>query len=231
MRHAPLIEIGSRDKILDAAEDLFARRGFSGIGMREVAEVAGLGKSSLFHHFKSKAELYAAVVGRILDLFDQRLTAALAAGGDPLARFDRWIDALIDTLAEYRTAARLLLRSLFEDDELAGTSEEEQHADRTIKRMFSALANLLREGMETGVFRLGNIPHTLQSLVGLTVYHFASGEFGEELVGQSLFSAAEVRRRKQEVKALLHHGLTTHAVRKPATPGRRTDKHLKESER
>jgi TetR/AcrR family transcriptional regulator len=230
MRQASVIEIGSRDKILDAAEDLFARRGFAGIGMREVAEVAGLGKSSLFHHFTSKAELYAAVVGRILDLFDQRLTAALAAGGNPLARFDRWVDALIDTLAEHRTASRLLLRSLFEDDELAGTSEEEQRADRTIKHMFSAVANLLREGMETGVFRLGSIPHTLQSLVGLTVYHFASGEFGDELVGQSLFSPAEVRRRKQEVKALLHQGLTTNAARPAATPGRRA-RHMKESER
>jgi len=47
----------------------------------------------------------------------------------------------------------------------------------------------------------------LQSLIGLTVYHFASGEFGEELMGQSLFSPAHVRKRKDEVKALLHHGL------------------------
>src|SRR5262249_16979171 len=185
MGSATALEIGSRDKILDAAEDLFARRGFAGIGMREVAEVAGLGKSSLFHHFKSKAELYAAVVGRILDLFDRRLTAALAAGGDPLARFGRSVGALVDILAEHPTAARLLLGSLFEDDELAGTSAEEQHADRTIQHMFGAAAALLREGMESGVFRLASIPHTLQSLVGLTVYHFASGEFGDELLGQS----------------------------------------------
>ncbi len=207
MREAAVIEIGSRDRILDAAEDLFARRGFSGIGMREVADAVRLGKSSLFHHFKSKAELYAAVVGRILDLFDRRTTAALAAGGDPRARFDRWIDALMDTFAEHPTSARLLLRSLFEDDELAGTSEEEQQADRTLKHLFSRVANLLREGMETGAFRVANIQHTLQSLVGLIVYHFASGEFGEEMFGQSLFTPALVRKRKEEVKALLHHGL------------------------
>jgi TetR/AcrR family transcriptional regulator len=207
MRETALIEIGSRDRILDAAEDLFARRGFTGVGMREVAETAGLGKSSLFHHFKSKAELYAAVVGRILDLFDRRTTAALAAGGGPLARFDRWIDALMDTFAEHPTSARLLLRSLFEDDELTGTSEEEQRADRTLKHLFSRVANLLREGMESGAFRAANIQHTLQSLVGLTVYHFASGEFGEEMFGQSLFAPALVRKRKEEVKGLLHHGL------------------------
>lgn len=212
---AATLEVASRDKILDAAEDLFARRGFAGIGMREVAEAAGLGKSSLFHHFKSKAELYAAVVGRILDHLDEQLTAALAAGGDPLARFDRWLDTLIDTFGKYPTYPRLLLRSLFEDDELTGTGEEEQHADRTIKRIFAAIGRLLREGMEAGIFRLASIPHTLQSIAGLTVYHFASGEFGEELVGQPLFSAAEVRRRKQEVKTLLHHGLTV-GTRKPS---------------
>ena len=215
MAQAASLEVASRDKILDAAEDLFARRGFAGIGMREVADAAGLGKSSLFHHFKSKAEMYAAVVGRILDHLDEQLTAALAAGGDPLQRFDRWLDTLIDNFAAHPTYARLLLRSLFEDDELTGAGEEEQRVDRTIKRIFAATGNLLREGMETGVFRLASIPHTLQSIAGLTVYHFASGEFGDELLGQPVFGSAEVRRRKQEVKALLHHGLTAGA-RKPS---------------
>ena len=42
---------GSRAKILDTAEALFSRRGFNGVSLREVADRAGLGKSSLFHHF------------------------------------------------------------------------------------------------------------------------------------------------------------------------------------
>lgn len=214
MAQPAAVEIASRDKILDAAESLFARRGFAGIGLREVAEVAGLGKSSLFHHFQSKAELYAAVVGRILDLFEARLTQALAVGGSPAERFDRWLDALIDTFAEQPTSARLLLRSLFEDDDLTGASEEEQHADRTLKRILAALAGLLREGMAAGLFRMANIPHTVQSLVGMTVFHFASGEFGGELVGGSLFSVVEVRRRKHEVKTLLHSGLIASPERK-----------------
>lgn len=213
MPQAAVVEIGSRDKILDAAEALFSRRGFSGVGMREVADAAGLGKSSLFHHFKSKAELYAAVVGRILDLFEARTTAALAAGGDVVARFDRWLDAMIDTLAVNRSSSRLLLRSLFEDDELTGASEEEQQVDQTMHRLFANIARLLREGMESGTFRRASIPHTLQSLVGLTVYHFASGELGEEITGRSLFSAESVRTRKEEVKALLHGGLLAPGAR------------------
>jgi TetR/AcrR family transcriptional regulator len=200
-------EVPSRDKILDAAEPLFARRGFAGVGLREVAEASGLGKSSLFHHFRSKTELYAAVVGRILKIFDHNLTAALAAGGDPLARFDRWLDGVVDTFAEHPTAARLLLRSLFEDDDLTGTSQEEREADETIRHVLSSLSALLKEGMQSGTFRPADIPHTIQSIMGLTVYHFASGEFGEELIGHSLFSPVEVGRRKDAVKALLYGGL------------------------
>lgn len=207
MAALPQTDVGTRDKILDAAEVLFARRGFSGVGMREVAEAVGLGKSSLFHHFKNKVELYAAVVGRILDVIESQLLRALAQGGSPLVRFDRWLDTLIDILAEHPAAARLLLRSLFEDDDLTGESAEERAVEKIIERTFAAASNLLREGMEHGVFRMASIPHTLQSLVGLTVYHFASGEFGEELVGQSLFAPAQVRKRKEEIKALLHHGL------------------------
>ena len=48
----------SRERLLDAAEDLFALRGFGGVGLAEVAQRAGLGKASLFHYFPSKAQLY-----------------------------------------------------------------------------------------------------------------------------------------------------------------------------
>ena len=197
----------SRDKILDVAETLFARRGFAGVGLSEVAEGTGLGKSSLFHHFRSKAQLYAAVIGRILARIDTTLLRALAGGGDPAARLDRLMDAFIDELAAHPTHARLLLRSLFEDDELAGDLPEEQDANDTLRRITSSMAQLLREGMTTGVFRLASVTHTLQSLIGITIYHFASGEFGDELVGRPVFSPAEVKRRKQEVRALLHGGL------------------------
>jgi TetR/AcrR family transcriptional regulator len=216
-----VVEAGaSREKILEAAETLFARRGYAAVGMREVAEAAGLGKSSLFHHFRSKAELYAAVVGRILVLCEARLCIALAGDKDPLIRFDRWLDALVDTLAGHPTAARLLLRSLFEDDELTGASEEEQRVDETLKRMFAAAGDLLREGEAAGVFRAVDVAHTLQSLIGLTVYHFASGDFGAELLGESLFSANQVRKRKDEVRAVLHAGLLAQrrAQREPPSP-------------
>ena len=204
---SPSSEQSSRDKILDAAERLFAKRGYAGVGLSEVADVVGLGKSSLFHHFRTKAELYAAVTARILGRIEERLVRSLARGGDPVARLERWLDELVDLLAENPTFARVLLRSLFEDDELPGDLPEEVEARRAVDDMMASVGALLREGMSAGLFRAASVQHTLLTLVGLTVFPFASGEFGAEVVGRDLFDAAEVRRRKREVRDLLRFGL------------------------
>jgi AcrR family transcriptional regulator len=210
MTKSSAVEISARDRILEAAEELFARRGFAGVGMSEIAEAVGLSKSSLFHHFRTKAQLHAATVERILSQIELELTRQLAQGGSAVERLDRWVDALIDLLASTPSHARVLLRSLFEDEELAGDVVEQRAANDATLRILQQASNVLREGMAQGELRAASIPHTLQSLIGIIVYHFASGEFGDEIIGRSIFDRREVERRKQEVKAFLHHGLVVH---------------------
>jgi AcrR family transcriptional regulator len=204
----------SRDKILDVAEALFARRGYAAVGMREVASAAGLSKSSLFHHFSGKPELYLEALVRVLRRFRERLDPVFDAPLDPVAKLDRAVDALIDALAEHPTTARLLLRSLFEEDEFPlEPGSQAEAVDGAIKEMLARVGDMLREGSERGAFRPVSVPHMLQSLIGLTIYHFASGELGEDVIGRPLLSAEAVRERKHEVRQLLHHGLTAPGVR------------------
>lgn len=198
----------SRAKILDVAEARFAQRGYAGVGLREVAEAAGLGKSSLFHHFRGKAALYLAVLDRVLARIDAALSAALDGPGDPVARLDRLVGALVDAMAEHPTAPRLLLRALFEDDDLPEDAGPESEAFETrLASLVARLEALIEGGVAAGAFRDAAPAHVLQTLIGAVVYHFASGEFGEGLVGGPLFSADAVRRRKQEILDFIHHGL------------------------
>jgi AcrR family transcriptional regulator len=206
-------EQSSRDKVLDAAEALFARRGYSGTGLSEIAEASGLGKSSLFHHFRNKEQLYAAVTTRILRHIEERMVRSLAQGGDPVVRLERWLDDLIDLLADHPTWARVLLRSLFEDDDLPGDTPEEIEGREALGELIAAIANLLREGMSAGLLRAANVHHLLLTLVGVTVFPFASGEFGAEVLGRDIFDAAEVRRRKRELRDLLRFGLEVRGER------------------
>ncbi len=212
-RASATAEQSTRDKILDAAEALFARRGYSGVGLSEIAEATGLGKSSLFHHFLNKSQLYAAVTSRILRRIEERLVRSLAAGGDPVARLERWLDDVVDLLADHPTWARMLLRSLFEDDDLPGDTPEELEGRQAISEMLGSVSNLLREGMSAGRLRAANVHHLLLTLVGITVFPFASGDFGVEVLGKDIFDAAEIRRRKRELRDLLRFGLVVQAER------------------
>ena len=202
----------SREKILDTAEALFARRGYTGVGLRELADLVGLGKSSLFHHFRGKAPLYCEVLARLLTRIDERLRPILSLDADPRARFERWVSALIDHLAEHPTDARLLLRALFEEEEFAANPPPEaERAEAILAGIVAGIRDLLREGMQAGVFRRASVAHTLQTLIGATVYHFASAEIGEGILGKPLFSAEAVAARKAEVIALFEHGLAAPA--------------------
>src|SRR5271154_750355 len=57
----------SRDEILKAAIQLFATRGFHETSMSEVAREAKVSKALIFWHFKTKEELFLAVLSRLLE--------------------------------------------------------------------------------------------------------------------------------------------------------------------
>lgn len=207
--------ISSRDKLLDVAEALFAKRGYAGVGLREVAESSGLSKSALFHHFRSKDQLYFEVHLRVMGQIRERLDAVLAHTSSPREQLETWLVDLIDSLAEHPTVPRLLLRSIFEKED--AVLPEAEAAERMLASILGDAERLLRRGIECGQVREVSAPHMLQTLIGATIYHFASGEVGEAILGRSPFSAKEVATRKRELIALLRHGLFTEAGDTPWT--------------
>jgi len=70
----------TRTQILDAAEHLFAERGFRGTSIRAITNLAGANLAAVGYHFGSKAELLAAVARRVIE----PITAAQSAGLDRL---------------------------------------------------------------------------------------------------------------------------------------------------
>src|SRR6476660_4151538 len=68
---------GARERILDAAYELFSRRGIQAVGVNEVTERAGVATATLYRHFPSKDELVLA----FLDLREQRWTKDVIEAG------------------------------------------------------------------------------------------------------------------------------------------------------
>src|SRR3954465_5995040 len=73
----------TRTQILDAAERLFAERGYRGTSIRAITDLAGANLAAVGYHFGSNAQLLAAVARRVIE----PINAAQSAGPDrPLAR-------------------------------------------------------------------------------------------------------------------------------------------------
>jgi AcrR family transcriptional regulator len=89
-----------REQILAAATEAFARAGFAGTGLDDVAAEAGVSRVILYRHFASKADLYRSVLERAR----RRLAAAAGEGHYTPAS----VDALVRAAAEDPAGFRLL---------------------------------------------------------------------------------------------------------------------------
>ena len=93
--------IPPRERILEAAEELFYRHGIRAVGVDAIAEAAGTNKMTLYRHFASKDELVAEYLrqsAREADACWQQLERAHP--GDPLAQLHTWLTEMAGHFAD-----------------------------------------------------------------------------------------------------------------------------------
>ncbi len=98
-----------RERILEAALDVFTRRGYGDAAMDEIATESETSKGGLYFHFASKQALFGALLERTADLLLSRLEAAAASEADPLRRADAAIERALEVFGSHRRLARLFL--------------------------------------------------------------------------------------------------------------------------
>ena len=115
----------SREKLLAAATELFSERGISATGVDAVCRRAGVVKSALYWHFRSKEGLVAAVLDRVgRDWVDEIRASVRKTGDDPFERLDCFVAALQELIESRPELLRLLLAVTLERAEGTPTSRE-----------------------------------------------------------------------------------------------------------
>lgn len=97
--------------ILRAAERVFARRGFSGATMAEIAEAAGVPKSTVHYYFGTKESLHRAVLDDILTLWLEG-TEAIQPDADPAQALTHYVRHKMRLAAERPEASRVFANEL-----------------------------------------------------------------------------------------------------------------------
>ena len=143
----------TRDRILEAAKLVFARDGFVETTLAEIAREAGLGKSSLFRHVKSKAELF---VEALLDqATDTRpyIETVFASTDEPEERLRRLADAQRGFLLA-NPGFRQVVWALDNQDLIGEVPKElAARARERWRPPLEALEQVIEAGIATGDFR------------------------------------------------------------------------------
>jgi TetR/AcrR family transcriptional regulator len=110
-KQATRIQRKNRRTILDAALQVFSAHGFRGATVDRIAERAGLSKPNLLYYFRSKEEIYVAVLSDTLEEWLKPLRN-LDPAGDPIEEISRYIEAKLEMSHARPQASRLFANEI-----------------------------------------------------------------------------------------------------------------------
>ena len=99
----------AKERILDAAASLFARRGYYNANVDEIIQQSGTSKGSFYFHFPSKEQMALGLVDQLSERLMKKLERSVASESDPLQRIPLAIDAVLLTFSKRRKLAQILL--------------------------------------------------------------------------------------------------------------------------
>lgn len=154
--------------IVRSAIHLFAEKGFRGATTRELASSLGVTEPVLYQHFKTKRDLYGAIIEAKARQSSERVDSLrpFAESGDDRVFFTRLAELILRRYDTDPETTRLLLFSSLEGHELAGHFFERMFSD-----FYQLVLEYIRRRIRDGAFRGVDAEIAARGLIGMIGYH------------------------------------------------------------
>lgn len=192
----------TRVRILHAAAELFADKGFHGASLREIADKVGIRTPSLFYHFKSKRELYEAVLAMMFELERNLVGMGLAMEGDFKQRAENLVRLYAYHLAENRSLATIVQREMLDNPQDMARAGREYTLP-----MLGMLTNFVRDGQAAGVFRPVDPLHFVVSVIGMTAFYYRAAPMLMKQPPARVYSAEGIEERVEHLLDVVRRSL------------------------
>jgi TetR/AcrR family transcriptional regulator len=185
----------TRERILEAAELVFARRGLQGARIREIAEAAGVNGATIYTYYRSKPLLYEAVLERGVLPLQELLANYTASRGASEA--EQLLGATIEHLAARPQLSRLIyLEAISEGSYLP------ELARRWLRPLLERAVGELELGSESTQWEESLFPLMATAFVHLSFGYFALAPLLREVFAGDPLSEEWVARQKRFLIAL-----------------------------
>ncbi len=153
-------------RILDAAQAAFAALGFHGATIEKIAERAAMSQPNLHNYFKTKADLYAAVLEQTLNLW-LSLIDDLDAQGDPATELRRYIGQKVELSRLHPEASRV-----FANEILQGAPVLKTRIKTQVRAKVQHFADVIAHWIAAGKLRAVD-PYHLIFMIWASTQHYA----------------------------------------------------------
>src|SRR5262245_9800854 len=99
----------TRDRILQAALQIFAEKGYHGAAVDDIVRRSQTSKGAVYHHFPNKEALFLALVDELSARLATAVTTAIQTSHGALSKVEAALRAGLETFAQHRELARILL--------------------------------------------------------------------------------------------------------------------------
>jgi TetR/AcrR family transcriptional regulator len=200
----------TRGNLLDSAYREFSEQGFHGSSIDGICRRAGVSKQVLFHHFGSKQKLYLEVLERAYAASRSHDPEFDIERLDPVEAMRYLVGVSFDHLRDNRAFVRLL------SDENINKGRHIRQS-RKLRAIYTPLieriAQTLRRGEETGVFRSGIDPHNVYiSISALSFFYFSNIYTLNAALEIEMESEAALDARRAHVMDFAMHAITMPAA-------------------
>jgi AcrR family transcriptional regulator len=136
-----------RGQILDTAEDVFAKHGFDGTTIDDIAQRAGLSKGAVYWYFKKKDDLIAGLLDRVFRRSVEALRGIASEGGTVR---DRLLCSGEQISRDYQSLSRLMPIALEFYGIALRRRSVRKHLAKLYDELLSIFTPLIEEGIRSG---------------------------------------------------------------------------------
>lgn len=183
-----------RSIIVNVARELFAKFGFKKTTMDDIAREAHKGKSSLYHYFGSKEDVFQAVLEKEICIFNEEISKALNKEDSPLKQIRAYVltrTRVIKRLANYYSAIK--------DDYFEHHGFIEKFRIKSIEDEVKTITKVLEGGIDKGIFNIKELE--------MTAFVFVTALKGIEYSWVVKISMKEIEKRIDNLLEVLFYGI------------------------
>lgn len=138
---------GKRERILDAAERVFAESGFFSAKVSQIARAAGVADGTIYLYFKSKDDVLISLFESRMERVNQSMATAAASESTPKAKLAAMVRNHLEMVSEHPALAEILTIELRQSSKFM-----KEYSNPRFGEFLKLMAQVVEAGQESGVF-------------------------------------------------------------------------------